>query len=232
MWEKILNNFDKYSREARLFPAILDCLPVYILVISFIDLFPDINTYFKLFLGLAISSVFAYLASDLVRNVGKALEEKVFGNEMSFPTTELLLHSNDRFSNDKKRKIYEKIKKDFNITLSTVHQEGTDIKEARKKIKEAIGLIRQRLGDGRLLLKYNIRYGFWRNLCAAASFAVGGSIAVFLVLITVVHSPTYAILSLTISPFYLFLWIKSENILKYFGYQYAEQFYLEYLTSK
>ena len=232
MWEKIISNFDKYSREARLFPAALDCLPLYILVISFTDLFPEVNTYLKLFFGLALSSIFAYLASDLVRNVGKALEEKVFGNEMSFPTTELLLHSNDRFSNEKKKKVYEKIKKDFNITLSTTHQESTDIKEARKKIKEAIGVIRQRLGDGRLLLKYNIRYGFWRNLCAVAPFAFGASIAVFLVLITVVHSPTYAILSLIIAPFYLFLWIKSENVLKYFGYQYAEQFYLEYLSSK
>lgn len=229
MFEKIINNFDKYSREARMFPAILSLIPLYLLFLSFIDFSSSIDTYLETSLGFVLCLVLVYFFAEMTRNLGKGLENKVFRNGMSFPTTELLLHSNDTYSQDKKKKIYDKIKKEFGIILSTKSEESIDTKEARRKIKEAIGLIRQKLGNGRLLMNYNIRYGFWRNLCAAAPFALGACTIAFLALTIIIHSPAYATISIILSLFYLLLWITDKKILKYFGYQYAEQFYLEYL---
>ena len=49
-----------------------------------------------------------------------------------------------------------------------------DIGETKRRIRDAVGLIRSRVKDGHLLLQHNLEYGFIRNL-------FGGSILAFVV---------------------------------------------------
>lgn len=230
MLEKIIDKFDQYTREARIFPAVIALSPFYLLFLSFVDFSSHIDTYIKIPLAFILYSALAYFFAEITRNLGKALETETFGEEMFFPTTELLLHSDKTFSHDKKERIYSKIKKDFGIDLLTESQEKNDKNDARKRIREAVGQIRQKLGNGRLLLQYNIRYGFWRNLCACSPFSTGASGAVFLAVMFVSHNTVIAIISFVLFLLYFFLWKKDKGIIKYFGYQYANQVYLEFLT--
>ena len=229
--DKILGNFDKYDLEAKFFPLILDFLPLAIFFYSVQDFFNGSNP----LLGIVSSSILlgalAYFLMDLIRNLGKNLESRIFDHEMLFPTTELLLHSGDFFSREKKKLIYDKVKKDFGTSLFSPTQEHADEKMARKKIVEAVDQMRQKVDKGRLLIKYNIRYGFWRNLIAASPIAAVFAAASAAVLILFFNDPlsVFFILSLGIS--YLCLWIFGKRIIIPFAYQYANQFFLEYLKS-
>ena len=62
---------------------------------------------------------------------------------------------------------------DFDITLLPEDQEKEKEEEARKKIVEAMSLIRAKVKDGRLLLQHNIEYGFVRNLIGGNEIAAG-----------------------------------------------------------
>lgn len=230
MMGKVISNFDKYNREARIYPTVLGALPLYIFGVLLAQSLPNFNFYLKLALGFLIPSVVVYVLSDIVRNLGKNLESKIFNNETIFPTTELLLHSNTSLSKEKKDKIYKKIDNDFSITLSNKSEEDNDIQNSRKKIKEAVGQIRQALGNERLLLQYNIRYGFWRNLCAISPFSLFLCLLVAFIVLLTFSNLVYVAILVAISPLYLILWIFNKQILVHFGYQYAEQFYLEFLA--
>jgi len=43
---------------------------------------------------------------------------------------------------------------------------------ARKKIVEAVSIMREKVMDGHLLLQHNIEYGLWRNLIEGSTFAL------------------------------------------------------------
>lgn len=85
------------------------------------------------------------------------------------PTTTFLLHSDETLSKVYKQKIRARIKEMFAIRLLSATEETADELEARRTIVDAVGYIRNKVKDGYMLLKYNIFYGFWRNL-------VGGSV--------------------------------------------------------
>lgn len=231
MWDKIINNFvDKYSREARLYPTMIALLPVYLIMLTIFTSYDQAVAFIRVTFGISLSLILIYMGTDIIRNIGKILETKIFGNELFFPTTSRLLHSDDKFSKEKKLQLCEKIHSEFGINFLTQKDEGADGHEARKIIKEAIGLIRQKLGNGRLLLQYNIRYGFWRNLIAASPFSFSLSF-VSVIVSTIVPSTMIFAISLCLTPLYLLLWVYRRVILTYFADQYAEQFYLEYKIS-
>lgn len=230
MWEKILSGFDKYSKEARIYPIILSLLPLYLFLLSATNYFPSISIYLKLISGFFFCSLLIYLGSDVVRNLGKSLEAKIFKNELYFPTTLFLLHSNSRYSTAKKTKLYQKIYKEFGISLYSLKKEKTKTNDAKKRIKEVVGLIRQKLGNGRLLLQYNIRYGFWRNLTAFSPISFVLSFFALISQTFLFETKAYLLITLILAPCYLVLWIKRKSILTYFGQQYADQLYFEFLS--
>jgi len=228
MWEKLLNQFfDRYGREARLYPTVLALLPAYLIMLTVFTSYDEAAAYVKLTFGLFLTFVFIYFGTDITRNVGKLLEMKIFGDEFYFPTTSLLLHSNTRFSQEKRQQLCNKICNEFNITFLTQEEETLNELEARKRVKEVTGLMRQKLGNGRLLLQYNIRYGFWRNLIASTPFSITLCF-ISAIVSTLVPNQIIFFSSLCLVPIYLLLWIYRRAILNYFAYQYADQFYLEY----
>lgn len=86
---KILDGFDRYSRTARLYPALLLTLPLVITsgCLYKDDLFSEIST-----LSLSIFAYCGglYFVSDFCRNCGKKLDRRYYKNWGGMPTTIIL----------------------------------------------------------------------------------------------------------------------------------------------
>ena len=113
-----------------------------------------------------------FLLEVLIRRTSKRwIEDVLFNHELSLPTTEFLLYGNAVLSKEMKASIREKAEAEFDIKFPTAHAERKNETLARKRIAEAVRLIRNSVGRGRRTHDYNIIYGFWRNLLGAAVIA-------------------------------------------------------------
>ncbi|KAA6335238.1 hypothetical protein EZS27_016499 [termite gut metagenome] len=144
------------------------------------------------------------------------------------PTTKFLLYNDPKFSKEYKMRLREQIRLDFQIVLPDENEEKADLSKTRKKIVEAVGLIKSKVGNGRLLLQFNIEYGFWRNL-------IGGSIfGILMSLFNIIyffHKNNIVIggISVFLAFSFAILLILHRPIINSFGSQYAERLFQEYL---
>jgi len=225
---------NNYSLVARYYPAALCSVPLFIL--SFYYLEPIAHDFLS-FLGnlewisgVTMSVIFVYLQSQLVRFLGKVLEDWFFKNEAHMPTTNLLLTKDKTFSDNQKERIKSQIFSDFSIVLPSKRQESTCEDDARKKIYEAVNGIRKSLRENALVFQHLTEYGFWRNLA-------GGSISGFV--LSVVNLLVFSLtkdwlpfnLSLVMLAIYLMFIFLSKKIITWFGYQYAKILFYEYLST-
>jgi hypothetical protein len=166
--------WNPYKRNAVVIPAILILLPFAVLHYYYLDskihniehVFDVLKTLSRVALPLA----FLLLVTSTARLIGKGyFEKRYFKDSLHMPTTTFLLHSDETLSKVYKQKIRARIKEMFAIRLLSATEETADELEARRTIVDAVGYIRNKVKDGYMLLKYNIFYGFWRNL-------VGGSV--------------------------------------------------------
>lgn len=65
--------------------------------------------------------------------------------------------------------ICSKVLNDFHLKLPNSKEQDKDLESAKVLFNEAVSLIREKVKNGRLILNYNIQYGFIRNL-------IGGSV--------------------------------------------------------
>ena len=228
MLKKIKENFDEYNLKARVYPTLLASIPVFLFLLFFVHDLTKINLVLNLISSSVLTILCLYFFSDVVRNLGKALEVKIFKNELYFPTTEFLLHANNSLSKEKRIQIHNKINKEYGCTLCSEKEEEMNEGAARVKIKEAVGLVRQKVGDGRLVLEFNIRYGFWRNLIGISLFS--SVICIFCLFFFLVAGNNVAVsVFFILFVFYTLPFVFRKGLLKFFGYQYTEQLFLEYL---
>lgn len=228
--------FNKYNLVARFYPAILCSLPILVLNFFLLDsytgeFFSAIEGY-KWIGGITFSAILIYLLAQIGRFVGKEVFEKIhFSDELSMPTTQLLLHSDKTYSSEQKLNIHSKIANDFSMTVCTLEQESLDEIGARRIIVDCVSLIRGKVKDGRLILQHNIEYGFARNL-------IGGSaVAVFLSIFNLIvfgyfleqFIPFYISLFLAIT--YLLVVIIGRRVIQRYGLRYAKILIQEYLLS-
>lgn len=226
----------KYTLLARFFPTLLCSIPFIIFqyfflsteILAFLNYLGGI----KLVGNVTFTAIFIYFLSQVNRFLGKELfEKRYFCDESYMPTTNFLLFSNGQYSNDYKTKIHEKIKKDFNISLCTEDEELKNETTARKKIVEAISLIRRRLGNGQLLLQHNIEYGFVRNF-------IGGSIIglVFSITNTFLaywyHANAVLLISCAQGIIYFLAILLSKSLISRMGVLYAKILIQEYVSMK
>jgi hypothetical protein len=229
MLKKLKENFDEYNLKARVYPTLVALIPIFLFLYLFLHDLNKINAILSFVSSSVLTIIILFLLSDIVRNLGKYMELKIFNNELHFPTTEFLLHANARLSKDKRIIIHNKVKEDYGCILCSAEEEKRDENIARQKIKEAVGLVRQKVANGRLLLGFNIRYGFWRNLIGSSLFSAACSIAGFLFYL-VGNSYTACLIFGILSLFYLAIFVFRKGLLNFFGYQYADQLFLEYLS--
>ena len=152
---KISNLLDWYSIKARLIPAIIVLVASYLIFRPEInlDFLPDnINKYLWLS---AILVVIWYILSETIRHMWKLLETIVYCNGKKMPTSLFLLWKKDLFEKDLAKKIKDKIKEDFDINRRSNNN---------SRVKDIVGLVRRKVWNWQLLLTYNTRYWFFRNL--------------------------------------------------------------------
>ena len=227
---------NKYIIESRLFPTIICIFPLFIVQYFFLN--EKISGFLNYLGGIefigntTFSLVLLYLMMQINRTIGKTFFEKRYYQDGQFmPTTNFLMISNNEYSKDYKLKVRRKIKTDFDIELADEIDEKNNETRARKKIAEAISLIRYKVGDGRLLLQHNIEYGFTRNL-------IGGAIpAIFFSLVNIyfalnIHDNFVLIISIIACSFFLILIVFSKNILTQKGRSYAKILFQEYSAMK
>lgn len=225
--------FDKYTRKARIYPSIIILAPfllftLYCDIEGLKEIFDNLLK-IKIIGNITISIVLLYLLVQINRFIGKFIFEKfMFKSELEMPTTRFMLFLDSEFSKEYKNQIREKINSDFNMSLPDADAENEDLLNSKKRIVEAIGLVRQKVKNGRLLLQHNIEYGFMRNL-------IGGSIIGFIMsLIVIVYFFRHNNLLITyvgvgLALFYLLLLLLHRPIIKHLGNQYARRLFQEYL---
>lgn len=230
-------DLNRYNLEARFLPAIIASIPFLIMYFFFLD--SQLGDLFKLIFGIkwvgdiSTMAAFLFLLAFIGRFIAKDIFEKRWfkGDETCMPTTEFLLYSDKEYSDQFKEKIRLKIKKDFKIDIPSADAEFKNEYGARKIIAEAVGLIRNALKDGRLLIDRNIEYGFIRNLIGCAVIAVFISILNIVIFSIIQHNRLAFITSVVIVIIYAMPIIFSKIIIKAHGRRYARTLFQEYAGS-
>jgi hypothetical protein len=170
--------------------------------------------------------ILLYLFAQTGRLIGKAVFEK---KETEMLTTYLLLYSNRNLTASLKNKIRSKLISDFGLQLFGPSRELEDADGAKKSAAEAVALIREKVKDGRLILQYNIEYGFARNLIGCACIAL-----VFSALNTIMfwhRDNQFVTINVILFIIYLLPIVLSKVILNYLGRLYANRLIMEYINS-
>lgn len=228
---------DRYTIGARLFPAMLASIPFFVLGYYFIT--PKLGQFVTMISSYAwvgditITMAGVFLLMQTSRWISKPFfEDRIFNNGKNFPTISFLMFSNDYYSSEHKLQIHEKIHSDFNVTLYTERQEAEDMNGARRRIKEAISLVRNSVGNNGLVLQHSIEYGFARNFLGAAVLSTFVSILNLGVFYFVERNNiaiTICIVTLIIYGGYVLI---GGRIMKYLANNYADVFLNEYLEGR
>ncbi len=223
--------FNKYTREARIFPTIISAIPILLFQYYFFN--KEISD-FLVFLGkiemvgnITISIIILYFVAQINRFISKIFFEK---EEIYMPSTDFLLFQNSEYSDEYKEKIYEKLEKDFNLKLPSKSSQEKNELNARKRISEVMSLARKKIGNGKLLLQHNIEYGFWRNLSGGAILAVLFSVVTAYLSFTQDKS-TIFIVSLILLLSFLVILIFNKFFIDRVGKLYARVLIQEYMES-
>lgn len=225
-------SFDKYSRIARLYPAVLTALPALLLTNNVISQpLTDLSKGSAVLVSVGhsgLSLAIIYLVVQINRMAGKGLEAIVFRHELSFPTTKLLMPADTRLSPSYKKSLIEKIRKDFHIDLTGLEQSDNSILRLHE-LRDAIALVRSKMKSGHLVLQHNAEYGFIRNLFGGSFVAFPISVAA--IMFALPPSGTMFYLSLGLAIAYLFVIIIGKFAMKWYGFLYAKILFSEYLST-
>lgn len=231
---KIPISFDEYEIKSRYIPAIVGAIPLIMLTSTqketvWLPLFRTAS-WFLVLENISLAVVSVVLLMSIQRGVAKyCFENNVFNNGIDFPTTTMLLIKNDMLSKEFKRKVRDKIKKDFGICLLDSNEETKNLLEAKCTIKDAVSLIRKQVLKGMLTYQHNIQYGFIRNLIAGGVWAL--PISVFNSWIFYRSSSVVGLLiSVALALFFLAMQMFYKKILISFATTYAEVLFSEYLS--
>lgn len=230
-------NYDTYTLKARVTPTILTLyIPFFIFNYFYMndELAKFINALseWKFISSLTIAGVLMFLFSQINRGISKAIFEKYyFQNEIKMPTTNFLLHSDQSYTHTHKAKIHSKIEKDFNIKLSSQHDEQENESLSRKIIVEAISLIRTKLRENKFLLQHNIEYGFARNLIGGSAVSVLITFLSVLFFIFIQPVGIAVMINTVLLIVYLLLIFLGKLILNFYGERYAKTLFQEYILS-
>ena len=228
------NLINKYSLKGRLLPTVLCAIPFLIFQYTFLSLeqikfIQDLGD--NKFIGdITITVAIIYFLMQLNRLLSKHIFEFIyFKKQLYFPTTSRLLLSDDTLSSDYKNRIRETAESDFSIKFLNQEEEIANEVVARKTIRDIVGLIRRKVGDGTLTLQHNIEYGFFRNL-------IGGSIISFLMSCELIYlcieiSNRFVLsISIILAITYLTLILLSKKILTTKGGLYCDILFQDYIT--
>ena len=156
---------DPYDRQARLYPALLAVLPLFALVTL---LYGPKASALTGVVTIAVSCGGLYLMTNLCRELGKRLQEKLYREWGGKPTTQLLRHRDGAIEAITKRRYHAFLAAKINEAFPDRDQEESNLQAADDTYQSGVRWLvdHTRPEDGKkfdLLFKENIAYGFRRN---------------------------------------------------------------------
>jgi uncharacterized membrane protein YeaQ/YmgE (transglycosylase-associated protein family) len=174
---------DEYEIKARYIPTFLSVIPIVHFAImllgrSFWNELADNISWMPAVANISLSCVVMIALVQIQSGLGKTwIEESVFGKGgENFPTTDMLLFRGGLISRKRKEHLQRMISDIFGSTFSTEDEERDDPLNARLQAREAVGHVRLKVGHGVMTIKYNVRYGFFRNMIAGVVWGTVGSL--------------------------------------------------------
>jgi len=217
---------DPYERQARLYPALLSLLPVVAMVVL---LYAPQASSFTVVLTITVSCGGLYLLTNLCREFGKRLEERLFQQWGGKPTTQLLRHRDKTIDAVTKRRYHSFLAAKINHAFPDEEGERHNPDAADEVYQSGIRwlLNHTRPDDSKkfdLLFKENISYGFRRNALAlkplgliisiasllwalVAADVLFGSSPKYIDLAALSRMPTHTISCSTISAVMVVVWL-------------------------
>ena len=223
---------DKYTLVARIYPAVICLVPVQILFgkaagTPLADMLDNVLSA-EIAANVGVGAVLLFLFMNVNRYIGKELEKRIFKDELSMPTTEMLLPNNSTISPDMRRLVSEKLEREFRISLPSSEDVQNDEAAARRRIVDAVALIRHTVGSGTLLIQHNIEYGFARNIIGGAPISFVASVAGAWWCFST-GSASIAVFLVGCSLFFLFVFVFRRKIIQRLGELYARRLIHEYV---
>jgi hypothetical protein len=164
--------FEPYNLQARILPAFLWLLPIAVVANLAAASF-GVEIALPITIMNLTFVVMLFLASSIVRHIGRNQEKKLFKKWNGPPTTRFLRSSNDEFNKYNRERIMRFCKMRFNkLELPSAKD---DQAEEDKKIEAIVYELRAITRDSKkfsLLQAENCNYGMWRNLWAIKWSAV------------------------------------------------------------
>jgi hypothetical protein len=219
------NLFNEYNLKARIFPALITALPLFLIKHYIINQYFSFSLTQILFGDVSILVILVYLFSQINRVISKSL----FENKTDFPTDKALLPSSSALSKEYRNNLAQKIQTDFNLTLPDLREENENVEKVKIRIREIVKSIINKIRDGHLLLQHNIEYGFFRNLLGGSVVASIFSLVNILLFSFVFKNQTMVITSVILILVYLLVVIFHKKILKHFSEEYTQVLFREYL---
>ncbi len=165
--------FDAYSRQARLYPALLTLLPLLLTLLAWV---PALVTIDQLLIGIAVACGVLYFLSDVARTAGKRLEPKLLEEWGGWPTTIWLRHSDNHLSAEVKRRYHSFLSsRPATAAMPTQEEEKQDPATSDERYAASVMWLKEqcRGADFALVHRENAIYGFRRNLLGLKPIGVG-----------------------------------------------------------
>jgi hypothetical protein len=162
---------DRYDINARLRPALLALLPIYVVVGFW---FPQARTLTGLVLGIVTTCGVTYLMAQTVRRRGRAVERGMGDRAGRLHSARLLTHGDTTFTAETKAR-YHVYLRNHGIEISSPEEERAAPKQALARARSAVDwLLEHTRANAKpsLLFDENIAYGFHRNLYGIKPLAI------------------------------------------------------------
>ena len=219
---------DDYDLEAVFTPAIVNLLLLDFVFTCTVLPVAENTVWWKTAIAVVAPLAAAVVITRFTMHFFRAVSRTVYENtlyrkdRLRFPTTSMLLLTDNSISQTMKKRVRDDLKTLYNITLCTKAQETVNEMEARRTAKDAVALVRKTVADShdamtRRMLK---RYGMFRNFLGGAVFCLPLSIACWAIDFS--RTGTNDPIILTALVFYLLIVVVDFFITKSAAVEYAE----------
>jgi len=165
--------FDEYSFKARVTPALIALLPVFIVVAAWL---PDLYEFGKATAGLLVSCGAVAILSHFARECGKSIEEKLWCKWGGPPATMALHHKSTLIDSLRKSRFHQFLETRIpGWKAPTFELENKNPEDSFRVYDSAIKWLIERTRDRQkfpLVFAEGVNYGFRRNVLGLKPFGV------------------------------------------------------------
>jgi len=224
-----------YFTKARLAPTALAAPPILLMLNTLVDVqasqWMDTSSMLMLFGKGTLAAAITYFMLMVNRTIAvEVFQRWISQDELNFPTSRWLVASNKEMGAEYRERIWRKVKEDF--ALDQLPATVGDTLEVRRHNAEVVGLIRQFVGNPPKLLRFNIEYGFFRNLIGASlPVLLAGAVNIYLNQIGLLPDWAFRLTVAYMVVAALLIGL-SRQIIDRYGVHYARVLFQSYLDKK